>query len=293
MQRWEGKSLGNKLGYRIFFFICKNIGVYPAYFILFFVAFYYLLFSRSSTREIYRYFRVHHKYSKLKSLINSYRNYHVFGQTLIDKVIVMAGVQNKFTCFLDGENNLHDIVRQGKGGLLISAHVGNWEMAGEWFDRITPAINIVMLDAEHQQIRDYINSITGKRNYNIIPIKGDMSHIYEIAAAFQRNELVCMHADRFLPGNKTIPRHFLSGKAQFPLGPFIIAATFRVPVAFVFAFKESPSHYHFFGSIPLTFDRNIPRNQVIESLLDTFISNLERMVKKYPTQWFNYYDFWE
>jgi predicted LPLAT superfamily acyltransferase len=293
MQRWEGKSLGNKLGYRIFFFICKNIGVYPSYFVLVFVALYYVLFSRSSTKVIYRYFRVHHKYNKLKSLINSYRNYYVFGQTLIDKVIVMAGIQNKFTYFLDGESNLRGIVKQGKGGLLISAHLGNWEMASEWFDDITSAINIVMLDAEHQQIKDYINSITKKRTYNIIPIKSDMSHIYDIAAAFQRNELVCMHADRFLPGNKTMRKTFLSGQAQFPLGPFIIAATFRVPVSFVFAFKESLSHYHFFGSAPVTFDRDVDRDQVVESLLNTFISSLEKMVKKYPTQWFNYYDFWE
>src|SRR5688572_26424235 len=114
MPKWQGKSKGTPLGYRIFVFIIKALGVNVAYLVLRFVAFYYFLFSWSSTGHIYSYFRKRHNYGFLKSVAKIYRNYYVFGQTLLDKVIVMAGIDNKFTYHFDGEENLRDIVNGGK-----------------------------------------------------------------------------------------------------------------------------------------------------------------------------------
>src|SRR5690348_8340659 len=135
MPRWQGKSKGTPLGYRIFVFVIRTFGLTPAYVLLRFVAFYYLLFSWSSTTHIYRYFRHFHRYGRIRSVLSSYRNYYIFGQTLLDKVVVMAGINNKFTYDFDGEDNLRQIVKGGRGGILLSAHVGNWEAAGHLLRR--------------------------------------------------------------------------------------------------------------------------------------------------------------
>jgi predicted LPLAT superfamily acyltransferase len=293
MPRWEGKSKGNTLGYRIFVFICKTFGVVPAYVLLRFVSFYYFLFSWKSSRHILRYFQHHLRYSRLKSLISLYRNYYVFGQTLLDKIIVMAGIENKFTYHFDGEEHLREIVSKGKGGILLSAHVGNWEAAGHLLKRLNTRINVVMFDGEHQQIKKYVDEVTGGKNFNVIVIGSDMSHVYAISEALNRNELICLHADRFLEGNKTITKHFLNGDAEFPLGPFQLSAGFNVPVSIVFAFKESTRHYHFFGSNPLMRKENESKSQFTERLSTQFVSELEQKVKRYPQQWFNYYNFWK
>ena len=107
---------------------------------------------------------------------------------------------------------------------------------------------MVMYDGEHQQIKKYMETVTGKRNMQVIIIKEDLSHIYAISEALKNNELVCIHADRFVEGNKTIHCHFLGEPARFPAGPFVLAATFKVPVSFVFAFKETDKHYHLYAS---------------------------------------------
>jgi predicted LPLAT superfamily acyltransferase len=248
MPRWQGKSKGTPLGYRIFVFVVKTFGLPPAYLLLRFVAFYYLLFSWSSSKHIYHYFRRFHGYSFLKSLSSIYRNYFIFGQTLLDKIVVMAGIENKFTYDFDGEDNLRHIVKGGRGGILLSAHVGNWEAAGHLLRRLDTRVNVVMYDGEHQQIKEYLQQVTGGRNLNVILIRPDMSHVYAMGDALQKNELICLHADRFLEGNKTILRNFLGEDAQFPQGPFLLSSSFKVPVSVVFAFKESSTHYHFYGS---------------------------------------------
>ena len=292
MPAWQGKSKGTTLGYRIFVSVLKTAGVRPAYFMLRFVALYYFLFSWQTSKGTYYYFHKRLGFGKVKSLFKLYHNYYLFGQSIIDKVVIMSGIPNQFTFNFDGRENLKAIAAMNRGGLLLSAHIGSWEIAGEILDHIKTRINIVMFDGEDKQIKQYMDSVTGERKINIIVIKNDLSHIFQINAAFQNNELVCMHADRYVEGNKTITKEFLGQDAKFPAGPFVMAEKFKVPVTFVYALKESALHYHFFSS-PVKDYSYLPRGKAMEQLANDFITSFENKVKTYPEQWYNYYNFWQ
>ncbi|MEO6718795.1 MAG: lipid A biosynthesis acyltransferase [Ferruginibacter sp.] len=291
MSSWQGKSRGSKLGYRIFVWVLKTFGVLPAYFLLRFVVVYFFLFSRKSSRHLYS---LYHRFgfSRVSSIGKVYKNYYHLGQSIIDKVVVMAGIKNNFTFNFDGEENLRAIANLQKGGLLLSAHIGNWDIAGHLLKRLNTKINIVIFDGEYQQIKEYLDKVTGERTFNVIVIRNDLSHIYAITDAFKNNELVCMHADRFIDGNKTLTANLLGEKARFPMGPFLLATKFKVPVSFVFAVKESNLHYHFFASDIIHSD-HIDRDRAMQEMLDRFAKEMEIKVKQYPEQWFNYYNFWE
>lgn len=292
MSTWEGKSKGTPLGYRIFVWILRNFGVLPAYFLLRFVATHYLIFSFKGSKATYYYFHKRLGYGVIKSIVKLYQNYFQFGQSIIDKVVLMSGIPNKFTFNFDGEDNLREIGKLNRGGLLLSAHIGNWEIAGHLLKRIETKINIVMYDGEHEKIKEYMTKVTGKMGVNVIVIKNDISHIYAINDALKNNELVCMHADRFMEGNKTLTSRFLGEDAKFPMGPFVLAAKFKVPVSFVFAMKESNLHYHFFASEPKEYG-HLAKDLVMEYMLKDFVAAMETKVKDYPEQWYNYYNFWK
>jgi predicted LPLAT superfamily acyltransferase len=292
MPQWRGKSKGNKLGYSIFVFVCRKVGVIPAYLLLRFVAAYYFLFSWSTSKHIYQFFRYRIGYGKVKSILKIYTNYYVFGQTLIDKIMVLAGLHQKFTFNFDGVDNLREIVSEGRGGILLSAHVGNWEAAGQLLEHLNSPINIVMFDGEHKQIKEYLDSVAVNKQFKVIAIKDDMSHVYAIGEALQRNELICLHADRFLDDTKTLVKDFLGAPAHIPEGPFALSAVYKVPTSFVFAFKETDTHYHFFGSKFIQRQADEDKASFISRLSGLFVSQLEEKVKRYPEQWFNYYNFW-
>lgn len=291
MPSWQGKSKGKPWGYRIFVSVLKIGGVIPAYVLLWFVTLYYLLFSWQSTKSIFSYFHKRHGYGVIRSFLSVYRNYNLLGQTLIDKVVVMSGIPNKFTFNFDGIQNLQEIAALKKGGLLLSSHIGNWETAGHLLNTISERINIVVFDGENEGIKEYLESVTGKIGVKLIIIKDDMSHIFQINEALSNNELVCMHADRFVEGAKTVTVKFLGADAKFPLGPFILASRFRVPVSFVFAMKESTFHYHFFATEIKDY-LHLDKDIMVQQMLTDFVSYMEEKVKKYPGQWYNYYDFW-
>ncbi|MFT3932041.1 MAG: lipid A biosynthesis acyltransferase [Chitinophagaceae bacterium] len=214
------------------------------------------------------------------------------GQSIIDKIVVMSGIKNKFTWNFDGEEHLRAITALQKGGLLISAHLGNWDIAGHLLKRLETKINVVMYDGEHQKIKNYLEGVTGKRNMQVIVIKEDLSHIYAISEALKNNELVCIHADRFVEGNKTITCNFLGEPAKFPAGPFVLAATFKVPLSFVFAFKETDLHYHLYASTIKQYG-GMKRDEMMQQVLQDFVAEMEEKAKMYPEQWFNYYNFWQ
>ncbi len=291
MPSWQGKSRGNKTGFRIFVWVLRHAGLQPAYLLLRFVAFYFFIFSGKAFHFQYVFFRKRLRFSVWKSVLSIYKNYFWFGQTIIDKIVITSRINNSFRFQFEGEEHLHNLVQQKKGGLLLSAHIGNWEIAGHLLQRLGTNMHIVMYDGEDQQIKNYLDSITEKHSSRIILIKEDLSHIYAIQEALANNEFVCMHADRFLEGNKIMMSEFLRKTATFPAGPFVLANSFKSPVSFVFAMKDSLFNYHFYATPGKTYEG--PRDVSTREMLREYCNAMEIMIGKYPLQWYNYYDFWE
>ena len=296
-KKWEGKSKGGKKGHQFFVFILQFFGLPIAYFFLRFVAFYFFLFSKS-TKTTLVYFREILGYSKWKSYRSAYQNYYIFGQTLLDKVALLAGMKNKFSVIHEGhEENLDELKKMGKGSILLSAHIGNWEIAGQMLESLDTKFNVLMYESQADQTQEYMKEVMKKKNFNIIAIKdGEMGHLVELHKAFSNNEWVVMHGDRFLPGTPTIEKTFMGQKAKFPRGPFVMAAKFGVPITIVFAVKESKYQYHFFAKNPIVVKRTRSEAELeatIQEISDKYVFEVESLLKKYPTQWFNFYDFWE
>ena len=297
MAKWEGKSKGTVLGHKIFVFILNHLGLKLAYIVLRFVALYYFLFARKSNKNNFYFFHDVLKYKRTTAYLKIYKNYYIFGQTILDKVALLAGVKTKFTIDHEGGKNLDKIAEMGKGGILLSAHIGNWEIAGQLLNRLNTTFNILMYENEHANLKQYMDGVQKKKNVNIIAIKdGEMGHLIELHNAFGKNELVVMHGDRFREGAKTIDATFLGKTATFPAGPFIMAAKFGVPISVVFAVKETNTHYHFFATDPIQVKRTrteAQTNEAVQELLGKYITEFEKMVHRYPEQWFNYYAFWK
>ncbi|MCC9062545.1 lipid A biosynthesis acyltransferase [Flavobacterium piscisymbiosum] len=288
MSKWDGKSKGTVLGYRIFVFLIKKAGVKAAYVLLYFVASYYFLFLKKSNKAISYYFKERLGYSWFKSKKMVFKSYYTFGQTIIDKISISAGMRNKFTYEFDGIEILKNLLAEKKGGVLISAHIGNFEIAEHFLGDIDIdfQINLVTTDLEHSAIKNYLESVTQKPTVKFIIIREDLSHIFEINAALSKNELVCFTGDRYFEGTKSLSENILGEEANFPAGPFLIASRLKVPVVFVYVMKEPNLHYHLYAR------EAVVKHRDEKGLLKAYIESVESMLAKYPLQWFNYFDFW-
>ena len=114
MNQWSGKSKGTLLGYKIFVYCIKKLGIRAAYSVLVFVAFYYFIASPASFKAMYAYFKRRQQFSSFKAVWAIYKNYFVFGQTILDRVAIGAGLRNEFTFDFDGIDILKQLLSEKK-----------------------------------------------------------------------------------------------------------------------------------------------------------------------------------
>lgn len=288
MANWQGKSRGTVLGLRIYVFFIKAFGLYFSYFVLLFVASYFIFFSWTSTKSTYYFFKRRLGFSSLSAAFNVYVSYFTFGKIQLDRIAIATGFRHKFTFEFDGIEHIKDILKKNKGGILLTAHIGNFNLAKHFFDNEhNPAVvNLVLTDFEHKKIKNYLESVTGKSTLNTIVLKDDLSHIFLMREALKRNELLVFAADRYMKGSKTYTREFLGKEVKFPQGPFTLAARNDIPVLYVNIMREHNFHYHFYAR------PSAGTETTGKELLISYLQNLKMMVEKYPHQWYNYFDYW-
>ncbi|HRZ80405.1 MAG TPA: lipid A biosynthesis acyltransferase [bacterium] len=287
MSKWTGKSRGGSIGYRFFDLFLKCGGLPLAYFILRFVALYFVVSAPASVRAMYFYFRKGHGYGRIKSAWSIYLNFIALGETIIDRMAVLLGMSDRFSFNFEDEPVLRKSVESTDGCMMVSAHIGNWQVAQAFLNRFNKnRVNIVMLDVENERIKQFIKNSAGGENVNILLMNKGMDYLLDLVKAFKNKEVVCLHGDRFLEGSRTAEVDFFSMKADMPLGPFALAVKFKVPASFTFVMKTGRRNYSFYATEAKVYDSET-------AMLSDYVSALEKIVRKYPLQWYNYYQFWK
>ena len=287
-RRWNGKSRGGRFGYLFFVYSIKWLGLGFAYGFLSFVVIYFIPFAPKATAAIWKYNRGRRRLGRLKSVIELYRHYYVFGQTLIDRMALKAGLVERYNFQFDNYERFLEIIDGRQGVVMIGAHVGCWETGSVFFGKYGKKIHIVMLDDEHKRIKRVVeDNSKEENNFKIIAVNQDpLALVLQIKEALDNGEYICFNGDRYMNEKETFRTRFMGAEALMPSGPFKIAAKCRVPVVFHYAMREKKRTYRFIFSEPaLGHDKPV-------ALLEQYAASLEHLLERYPRQWFNFYNFW-
>lgn len=285
---WSGKSRGGRFGYLFFAFVVRVLGLRCAYAFLAVIAVYFIPFAPKATSAIWSYNRRRRGCGRLRSAVELYRHYYVFGQTLIDRMAFRCGAGGRFGFEFDNYDRFIDLISHS-GAVMIGAHVGCWEAGTGFFGHYGRKINIVMFDAEHRRIKEVLAQGGRAADYKIIAVNEDpLTAMLQIKLALDEGEYVCFNGDRYLDAATAVPAEFLGGRVRLPGGPFRIASKCRKPVIFYYAVRERGRKYRFlFTDVPAEETRDERR------LIDRYVASLEEVVRRYPRQWFNFYRFWD
>ena len=239
---------------------------------------------------IYRYFRLRHHLSRIKAAWKTYVNHCMFSQVVIDRFAMYAG--RKFRTTVVGYDCYERLERQEEGFVQLSSHVGCYEIAGYTLVAKHKPISALVFGGEKVTVMAERAKILTRDNIRIIPLMPDMSHIFLINNALSDHEAVSMPGDRLAGSRKSIEVTFLGAKARLPLGPYQIAASRSLDVIAVNVMKTSLTAYTIFVT-PLNYDKSADRKNRMTQLANAYSAELERIIKLYPTQWYNFYEFWE
>lgn len=247
------------------------------------------LLLRPSCGIIYRYFRNRFGYSKPRALWKTYVNHCLFSQAVIDKFAMYAG--KKFKVDIEGNELFLALAAKEQAFVQLSSHIGNYEIAGYTLVAETKPFNALVFFGEKESVMRNRTKMFGHTNIRMIPVKQDMKHLFEIDSVLQNGETLSIPADRIWGSEKKLELDFLGEKAKFPQGPFSVATMRGLDVLSVSVMKTSWNCYKIYVK-SLGYDKNAPRKLQICELAEGYVADLERMLRLYPTQWYNYFEFW-
>jgi predicted LPLAT superfamily acyltransferase len=288
---WTGKTGGRPWMQHALIIMFRWMDIRILYFFMGWVIPFYMLFNHKGYISIYRFSRQRFALPPYRAFGQVYRNHYRFGQIILDRFAVYAG--KTFDFEVDGYEHFASLISGKEGFLQLSSHVGNYELAGYSLVSKEKRFNVLVYSGETETVMQNRNRVLAKNNICMIPVREDMSHVFLLNNALNNGEIVSIPGDRIFGSPKYVECTFLGEKARFPLGPFAMAVQREVPILAVFVMKETVGKYKIVvRKIPVTTELFSQKKKMSE-LAETFVSELEKVVRKYPEQWFNYYDFWQ
>ena len=286
---WKGRTDGLPWMIRSLVVLMKVVDRHVIYCFMAVVVPFYMIFHHDSYLATYRFFRQRLGYGRIKSFLKVYANHYRFGQVIIDRYAAYAG--KKFRFELDGNERFMELVNGERGFVQLSSHAGNYEMVGYGLTSVTKKINGLFYGGESKVMMDFRRKILALHNVNLIEVDESMSHIFNMNAAIDRGEIVSMTGDRLFGSSKAFKCMFLGKEASFPMGPFALAVQKEVPMLAVFSMRYHGRYRVYVRDIKP--DESLPLRARMADMARQFAAELENVVRMYPTQWFNYYDFWK
>ena len=288
-RQWMGSTFGNGWMHKNLIRILRVVDVRVLYlFSDIFIVPFCVVFSKIG-KASYTFYRTRFHYGVLKACWMAYRNHCLFSQVVIDKFAMYAGVS--FEVQIEGTDYFKILEKKDEGFIQLSSHIGNYEIAGYSLNSTRKGIHAIVYPFEKESVMRGRNSMFTKTNVSMIELKPDMSHLFEIDEALCKGDIISFPADRHVEGTRCVTAVLLGDEAKFPQGPFSVAAMRGVEVLAVNVIKAGLKKYRIYLT-PLAYDKTLPRKEQVGQLSRAYVAELERMVLRYPTQWFNFFDFW-
>lgn len=291
----EVKQRGTALGHKIILFIYNIFGYRFVVFILNFVALYYVLFTPSVRRYLQSYYD-----NQGMKLTNKLYFIHIksFAISIFDRFVSRIDT-DELTFKWHSVDTVEEI---RDGAVMLLSHVGSWAGVSNAKDAFPsglkdasgsiikkfPLVNMVMKENTKEDISD-IETSSKRENEEILNIidlnQGAIVANIQIANALIRKEIVGLMADRVMNAKQTVEVNFFNSRVKINQNPFKIAFKSKKTLVTIFMMKTSRQNY--------TIYLDLIQAGSIEEMAQDYAIMLEDMMKKYPEQWYNFYDFFK
>jgi len=221
----------------------------------------------------------------------------LFAETLLDKLLAMAGRYPMERVHERGAEALHQLAREGRGGVLVTAHMGCLELCQALAEqRPDFKVNVLVHTRHAESFNRILRRLRPETRVNLIEVTDlDMALTLKLAAKVQAGEFLAIAGDRVpVRGSKTVRVPFLGDEADFPVGPYLIAGLLNCPLFLMLSLHEGDGYALEFE--PLAETVHLPRRAreaAMTGYAQRFADALAQRLHRSPYDWFNFYAFWD
>lgn len=189
----------------------------------------------------------------------------------------------------DGWDLVEEALTAGNGLLLVSGHLGNWELGGAYLAARGVPVDAVARHMANPYVDGYITRTRHRLGMRVIH---DERAVREVPRTVRSNGAVAMLVDQGAVGLASTWVKFFGRWAKTPRGPATFALRLGAPVIFGAAIRQPSGKYRIcFEAVSTapTGDREADVDRIVAAYTET----LERWVRRYPEQYFWHHRRWK
>ncbi|MBR4633214.1 MAG: lysophospholipid acyltransferase family protein [Elusimicrobia bacterium] len=215
--------------------------------------------------------------------------YKQFVCTVVEIIFVSKMTDEQIKNFVNFQNLylIEEAMKNGRGGVIMSAHFGNWEMLALSFSKRYP-LSVIVAKQENPYFDKVINSIRSTKGYKTI--YKEVAPI-GVLRALKRKEFVAILADQHA-GDQGVYTPFFYREVSTPKGPAVFALRAKCPLYTGFCARQPDGRYVVtFEEIPLPDTGD--EEKKVEEIMTEYNRILQRHIEKNPSFWFWFHRRWK
>ncbi|MDP3142853.1 MAG: lysophospholipid acyltransferase family protein [Candidatus Omnitrophota bacterium] len=236
--------------------------------------------------------------NNLKIIMNTQENLHFysrevfrnFGKYLADFLRTPVLSQNNFKDYIELVNLVYvdEELKNGKGVILISAHMGNWELGGMGMAAAGYRVLVAALEHKDSRVNDFFIKQRTMQGVEVATLKNAGKKCWE---ALKDNKAVALVADRDFSGNGVVVKFF--GKdTLIPQGPAVFSRRNNTAIVPAFVVRQPDDKFKLIFEPPIKPVITGSEEDDIREITQRVAKAIEEYVRRYPTQWLVFREFW-
>jgi len=189
---------------------------------------------------------------------------------------------------------LDKALEEGNGAILVSPHLGNWELGGLGLADLGYTVNVLTFrepDERVNQLREMVRQERGIRFIYVDRHDTSPLAIIEAVNALRRNEVLALLGER--DGSSNTIRMDLFGKpTDIPVGAAYLALASGAPIIPVFVPLENGGYSTIMDQAIYFRGGHGRHAEAIQAGMERLMAVFESYIRRYPDQWYNFFDFW-
>lgn len=213
-----------------------------------------------------------------------------FGRMLGDYFITAGGRRDRLEALFDsasGWEHVETARAKGRGVILVTGHLGHWELGAQWLARCGVSLTIVTLPEPSPELSRW--RCAARRQLGIGTLEvgpGREFSFVEMLAVLRRNEVLAVLVDRPYEGTGLAVRQF-GQETQFSMAAAMLAHHSGAAVIPAFVVAQPSWRYESIALAEVPMEVGALRKTMLpntQRIAETF----ESLIRRYPEQWFNY-----
>ncbi|HNX91643.1 MAG TPA: lysophospholipid acyltransferase family protein [Candidatus Omnitrophota bacterium] len=179
--------------------------------------------------------------------------------------------------------------QKGNGAILLTAHLGNWELGGAVVAGLGYPVSAIVWEHPDEKINNLFSSRRADNNLKCIPLGMQIKNCFKV---LKRNEILAIAGDKnYTAGGLEV--EFFGKKAVMPQGAAAFSIKTGAPIVIGFLIRDKNDSFILSFADPIEYPVTGDHDGDIQGLMKCCMVIFEKYIEKYPDQWYVFDYIWK